>query len=179
MDTSTYLGQCQLRHPQWQQDLLALPQQFPPLFKRLRERSSESPRAPEAWLQDLYQAKRVVKRHRPDQYEMRLKVWDAYRNSGKFSTVARLVGRRTSTVRGVYLQAGRDILGPHAKNTCTRQQRLLQGFDPINHGLKCPTCSKASCVKEMRLPARIYASQDARPERGRPYHNIDTITPAR
>jgi hypothetical protein len=104
---------------------------------------------------------RTKRRQRPDQYEVRLQIWDAYYNCGSFAAVAQTLRRRPSTIKGSFLQASRDILG-----TITlperRTNRLLQGFDPATHMQYCPRCQQAIRTEDLCLPALTYARQDER-----------------
>jgi hypothetical protein len=100
------------------------------------------------------------RRRRPDQYQRRLAVWDAYHNCQLFAPIARAFRLSHSTIQGIYLQASRDILGIDAQSEVSRRTRRLQGFDPQTHTQGCATCEGASCLKEMCALARDYARQD-------------------
>jgi hypothetical protein len=161
-------------------EVTSLWKQYIPNLKEWVYREPE--KAPEAGDDELipdHQAKRAVRRQRPDQYEMRLKVWDAYQQYANFSDVAQFVGRPRSTVQGIYLQVSCDILGALTGITRTRKQRFLQGFDPRTHTEQCTVCRRASSIEEMCMPARTYAAQDEQSQRERPCDNIDMYGPAR
>jgi hypothetical protein len=104
---------------------------------------------------------RPKRRQRPDQYEARLHIWDAYHNCGSFAAVARTLRRRPSTVKGIYLHASRDILGETVLPK-RRSDRLLQGFDPATHTQSCPRCQRAARLEDMCIHALTYARQDER-----------------
>jgi hypothetical protein len=116
-----------------------------------------------------HQAKRPMRRHRPDQYEIRLQVWDAYERFQSFVDVARWLKQRPTTVKAIYVQASRDIFGTSETPPRTQRQRVLAGFDPATHMQTCETCKKANTDSEFCAQAEAYINQDNRSQRERPY----------
>jgi hypothetical protein len=127
------------------------------------------------WDSQIVPSKRLMysttRRERPGQYQMRLKVWDAYEMFHTFTDVARSLKERPTTVKSIYLQACRDIFGTSDNPPRTRQQRVLAGFDPATHMQTCDVCKKAEADTAEKLceQAESYANQDGRSQRDRPY----------
>jgi hypothetical protein len=104
----------------------------------------------------------LQRRQRPDQYQRRLYVWDAYLNCQMFAPIADTLGLSNSTIQGIYLQASRDILGSDAQSGVSRRTRLLQGFDPHTHTQGCGQCHAGPSIEKMCARARAWALQDER-----------------
>jgi len=120
------------------------------------------------------QIKREITKHSGSR-RLRLKtfrdgrlVWDLIIQKGEtFSQVARKLRKPTSTVKSLYRNARRDILGESSKNRRSRADRkelLIAQVEPAdqNHFRQCPQCSKARTPEDLCPPYREYAMQDER-----------------
>jgi hypothetical protein len=149
-------------------------QHIQPLKKWVYREPEEAPEAGDGEQGPAHQAQRPARRQRPDQYEKRLEVWDAYQAFGNFVEVAKSLRQRPSTVKSTYIQASRDIYGSSEKPRRGRHGRLLEGYDPATHMQRCPICRSATTENEFCAQTRAYINQDYRAQRERP-HSHDQL----
>lgn len=105
---------------------------------------------------------------RSETFRNRRLVWDSIIRKGEtFSQVARKLQKPTSTIKSLYRDARRDILGESSKNRRSRADRrelLIAQVEPADqdHFRQCPQCSKARIPEDLCPPYREYAMQDER-----------------
>ncbi len=110
------------------------------------------------------------RRERPDQYVIRLRVWDACQEPYRFADVARHLRMKESTLKSVYAMASRDILG--RSDHRTYRQRVTATFGIGSHMGQCFICRKAQNAQGLCEQARAHISQDHVSQRDRPSSHI-------
>ena len=92
----------------------------------------------------LYGTKR---RATPGKYELKLKVWDTYREENNFAKVSKALGMPRTTVKSLYDSVRKDILGPIPPGTIEEKRALA--IDIQSHIAGCSRCQNAKEVKQM------------------------------